>query len=77
MPTYEYKCEGCGYRVDKFESIRSSGRSRVCPNCMRPSSLRRQIGSGGGVIFRGPDWPGRDIARGGVKDENPKTEAST
>ena len=32
MPTYEYKCQKCGYRFDHFQSI-SSDPLKVCPKC--------------------------------------------
>lgn len=30
MPTYEYKCEGCGYAFDKFQSINDKPLAK-CP----------------------------------------------
>jgi len=51
MPTYEYQCESCGHEFELFQSI--TARSlRKCPKCGR-ASLKRLIGTGGGVIFKG------------------------
>ena len=51
MPTYEYLCESCGHEFEQFQSI-TAGPLRKCPNCDR-NSLKRLIGSGAGVIFKG------------------------
>lgn len=51
MPTYEYKCEDCGYEFEKFQTITSRPLHK-CPACKK-QNLRRLIGSGAGVIFKG------------------------
>ena len=51
MPTYEYKCENCGYVFEKFQSI-TKGSIRKCPKCGK-LKLKRLIGPGSGIIFRG------------------------
>jgi len=51
MPTYEYKCEACGNRWEKFQSI-TAAPIRKCPKCGK-SKARRLIGTGAGLIFKG------------------------
>jgi len=51
MPTYEYQCEACGDKFEKFQSI-SSGPIRKCPKCGK-NKVRRLISTGAGLIFRG------------------------
>lgn len=51
MPTYEYKCKNCGHVFEKFQSI-TKGPIRKCPKCGK-RKLKRLIGSGSGIIFRG------------------------
>jgi len=51
MPTYDYLCQGCGYSFEKFQSITEKV-MRKCPECGK-NRLRRLIGSGAGVIFKG------------------------
>ena len=51
MPTYEYECAACGHRFEKFQSITAAA-LRKCPSCGR-HRLRRLIGSGAGIIFKG------------------------
>jgi len=51
MPTYEYSCENCGQRLEKFQSIKARP-IRKCPKCGK-LTLKRLIGSGAGIIFKG------------------------
>ena len=51
MPTYDYQCRACKYEFDKFQSI-SDPAIRKCPKCGK-LRVRRLIGTGGGVIFKG------------------------
>ncbi|MGE3166027.1 MAG: FmdB family zinc ribbon protein [Planctomycetota bacterium] len=51
MPTYEYECEACEHRFDVFQKMGSPAQ-QVCPACKK-RRLRRLIGSGAGIIFKG------------------------
>ena len=51
MPTYEYLCDACQHGFERFQSI-TAKTLRKCPACGR-SKLKRLIGSGAGVIFKG------------------------
>jgi len=51
MPTYEYRCEGCGHQFEHFQSI-TARPLRQCPKCKK-DKLVRLIGSGAGIIFKG------------------------
>ena len=50
MPTYDYKCEKCGEVFERFQSIMDEP-IKECPECSGP--VRRLIGAGAGVIFKG------------------------
>ncbi|MCJ7778334.1 MAG: zinc ribbon domain-containing protein [Sedimentisphaerales bacterium] len=54
MPTYEYMCESCGYEFEHFQSITTKPLRR-CPECGK-TNLKRLIGCGSGVIFKGPGF---------------------
>jgi putative FmdB family regulatory protein len=51
MPTYQYKCEACGFEFEKFQSIKAPA-VKKCPQCGK-SQVKRLIGMGSGVIFKG------------------------
>lgn len=50
MPTYDYKCEKCETTFEYFQSM-SDEPLRVCRECS--GSLKRLIGGGLGIIFKG------------------------
>jgi len=49
MPTYEYLCESCGYKFEKFQKM-SDEPLKECPKCGKV--VKRLIGAGMGVIFK-------------------------
>jgi len=51
MPTYDYLCEACGHAFEEFQSM-SAKPLRKCPSCGK-LKLKRLIGTGAGVIFKG------------------------
>ena len=51
MPTYEYECDACGHTFERFQSI-TARPVRTCPACGK-RQVRRLIGTGAGVLFRG------------------------
>ena len=51
MPTYEYKCNACDHTFELFQSIKASS-VRKCPQCGK-LKVKRLIGIGAGVIFKG------------------------
>ncbi len=50
MPTYDYECESCGHVFEEFQSITAPPRKK-CPKC--EGNVRRLIGAGAAVIFKG------------------------
>lgn len=50
MPTYEYECQRCRHRFEAFQSIKAEPLKR-CPKCK--GKVKRLLGSGAGIIFRG------------------------
>ena len=72
MPTYDYVCEACSHEMEAFQSITSKP-LRKCPSCGH-LKLRRQIGSGGAVIFKGSgfyqtDYRSKSYTDGANKDK--------
>jgi putative FmdB family regulatory protein len=51
MPTYEYACPKCGHEFEQFQSMRDEPLKK-CPKCKK-TGLKRLVGSGAGLIFKG------------------------
>ncbi len=51
MPTYEYACSKCGHQFEQFQSMRDLPLKK-CPKCKK-LALKRLIGGGAGLIFKG------------------------
>lgn len=74
MPTYEYNCENCGFHLEKMQSITAKA-IRKCPNCGK-SALKRLIGTGAGIIFKGSGFYATDYRSEGYK-QAAKSESTT
>ena len=51
MPTYDYVCEACQHSFEEFQSM-TADILKKCPECKK-NKLKRLIGIGGGIIFKG------------------------
>ena len=51
MPNYDYVCTACGGDFEFFQSMNDSPLTQ-CPTC-EEASLKRKIGTGAGIIFKG------------------------
>ena len=67
MPTYEYICESCDHAFEEFQAITAKP-LRKCPQCDKPK-LKRLIGMGAGVIFKGGGFYETDYKRNGGKND--------
>ncbi len=50
MPTYDYECTVCKHTFEAFQSITADALG-TCPECGK--KLKRLIGGGMGIIFKG------------------------
>ena len=60
MPTYEYECTKCGHSFERFQQMSDKPVDK-CPKC--GSKTRRLIGSGSGLIFKGPGFYATDYRK--------------
>lgn len=51
MPTYDYHCDHCEHEFELFQGI-NDPKKRKCPECGK-LKLRRLIGTGAAVVFKG------------------------
>jgi len=80
MPTYQYLCDNCGYEFEKFQSI-TARPLRKCPECGK-NRVKRLIGTGAGVIFKGSgfyqtDYRSESYKKAEKKDKESTTEKKT
>ena len=80
MPTYDYICENCGYEFEQFQAIKARP-IRKCPKCGR-KELKRLIGSGSGVIFKGSgfyetDYRSESYKKGEKSEKSNTTKKKT
>jgi putative FmdB family regulatory protein len=70
MPTYDYECNECGHAFEKFQPITSKP-IKKCPKCGK-MKVKRLIGTGAGVIFKGSGFYQTDYRSGGYKESAKK-----
>jgi putative FmdB family regulatory protein len=51
MPTYEYECDACQNRFEEYQSFSEDPLTK-CPKCKK-KKLRRLVGTGAAIIFKG------------------------
>jgi len=76
MPTYEYKCTGCGVVFDEFQSITAKPLTD-CPKCQKKQVLKRLIGGGAGILFKGSGFYETDYRSSNYKKGAEKASKST
>ncbi len=82
MPTYEYECRSCKHRFEEFQNINDDP-IKICPKCGKP--VRRLIGGGLGIIFKGSGFYTTDYKRstavtggnGSSKSKESKSDSTT
>jgi putative FmdB family regulatory protein len=74
MPTYEYRCEACDHEFERFQSIKAPS-IRKCPECGK-LKVKRLIGIGAGVIFKGSGFYQTDYRSDAYKKAAEKDKPS-
>lgn len=60
MPTYDYECTHCGKQFEVFQNINDKPLNK-CPKCSK--KLKRLIGKGAGIIFKGSGFYATDYRK--------------
>ena len=74
MPTYEYECENCGYRFERFQNIKEEPLKR-CPKCRH--RVKRLLGTGAGIIFKGSGFYQTDYRSVGYKEAEKREKSES
>lgn len=79
MPTYDYNCQACGHRFERFQLITASP-VRKCPACGK-SKAKRLIGTGAGIIFKGSgfyqtDYRSDSYRKAAAKEKSAQTDSA-
>lgn len=75
MPTYEYKCQSCGHEFELFQQM-SDAVKKKCPVCAK-LQLKRLIGSGSAVMFKGSGFYETDYRSESYKKDAKKADESS
>jgi putative FmdB family regulatory protein len=67
----DYRCDGCGHAFEAMQRM-SEDPLRECPSCKK-ESLRRLIGAGGALIFKGTGFYCTDYKK---PRQEPKKDSS-
>jgi putative FmdB family regulatory protein len=68
MPTYDYVCQECGHELETFQSMNDEPLSE-CPSCK--GRLKRKVGGGSGIIFKGSGFYINDSKKAAAKPAEP------
>ena len=74
MPTYDYSCTTCSYCFEHFQPITAKP-IKKCPKC--GGSVKRLIGAGAGIIFKGSGFYETDYKRKSSSSSAPKSEGKS
>lgn len=73
MPTYDYVCTKCGHEMEAFQSMKDEPLKK-CPSCRKPA-LKRKVGGGAGLIFKGTGFYLTDYKKPAAPKESGGGEA--
>lgn len=65
MPNYDYECKTCGYNFEVFQNM-TDPPITTCPECGK--EVRRLIGGGLGIIFKGSGFYVTDNKKAAAKE---------
>ena len=74
MPTYDYACTRCGHQFEQFQSMLDRPLKK-CPKCAK-LSLKRLVGAGAGIIFKGTGFYSTDYKKSGASPASSSDESA-
>ncbi len=74
MPTYDYVCTACTHEFEEFQKM-SDPLLEICPEC--DGMLKRKIGGGAGLLFKGSGFYITDYKNKKTSDESKNEKDKT
>lgn len=72
MPTYDYECTKCGHKFEFFQKMTDKHLTK-CLEC--EGKVKRLIGSGSGIIFKGSGFYATDYKKSSTKASGTDSKA--
>jgi putative FmdB family regulatory protein len=81
MPNYDYECLECGKRFEVFQSM-NDAKLTDCPQPDCDGKVKRLLGTGGGIIFKGSgfyqtDYRSSSYEKGAKADKPPEKKSES
>ena len=76
MPNYDYECETCGKRFEVFQGM-NDPKLTDCPQPGCTGKVKRLLGTGGGIIFKGAGFYQTDYRSSSYKEGAKADSASS
>lgn len=76
MPTYDYKCQKCGHQYEVVQSMKDD-RFTDCPLEGCDGQVKRLLGTGAGIIFKGSGFYETDYRSASYKKGESAEKASS
>lgn len=81
MPTYEYECQKCHKTFELFQSMKDEP-VKICPDKKCKGKVKRLLGTGAGLIFKGSgfyitDYRSEGYKQAAKKDGGGSSESSS
>ncbi|MGI5837203.1 MAG: FmdB family zinc ribbon protein [Chloroflexota bacterium] len=74
MPTYEYRCKGCGATVERWQRFNEAPLTE-CPSC---GGILNRVVFPAGIIFKGSGWYCTDSrSKNSSESESSSTKSET
>ena len=75
MPTYDYQCQTCGHEFEVFQSMNARKLTK-CPEEDCSGKVKRLLGTGAGLIFKGSGFYETDYRSDSYKAGEKKAKDS-
>lgn len=81
MPTYEYVCQKCEHEFEVFQSMKDKPLTK-CPEKKCGGRVKRKLGTGAGLIFKGSgfyitDYRSESYKKGATAESSTKSGAES